>query len=440
MNSYKTPFIPVAEHECEVLVVGGGSAGIGAAVAAARSGAKTVLLENTSCLGGNGTAGMVPALAPYNYNQQDGEPLLRGVAWEVVERLDAANGLYGLGKHQWWKLFDKEIAKSVFERMVLEAGVRLRYFTFFHTVERVGSTVSRALTVSKSGLESWRAKVFIDCSGDGDLAAAAGAPVMMEDAATGRMPPTYCFTVMNVDRVMLGDTRKVNEAMRKGKEEGRLRNPLDRRGEKDIFGPHAMVFNYNHVYNVDCLSADGLTRGVVEGRDIAFELLAYLRETTPGFGKADLAATAVLLGVRETRRIEGDFILRANAYFESHRHEDDICVYDYALDLHAARPSLDSQEDYYELYYNKRTRPGEFFGIPYRSLIAKDLENVAMAGRCISCDRPMLGSIRQLSSSLAMGQAAGTAAAMALRKGGRLREISASELQAVLRKNGAYIP
>lgn len=440
MNSHTSPFRPVAEHECDVLVVGGGSAGIGAAVAAARHGAKTVLIESASCLGGNGTAGMVPALAPYNYNQRDGEPLLRGLAWEVVERLDAADGFYGLGKDQWWKLFDKEIAKSVFEKMVLEARVRLRFFTFFHTLEREGSFVHRAFTVSKSGLEAWRAKVYVDCSGDGDLAASAGAPVMMGDAATDRMPPTYCFTVMNVDRVLLGDTRQVNDAMRRGKEEGRLRNPQDHRGEKDIFGPHAMVFNYNHVYDVDCLNADDLTRGVVEGREIAFELLEYLRDTVPGFKKADLAATGILLGVRETRRIEGDYILRANAYFESQRHDDDIGVYDYALDLHAAKPSVDSQKDYYELYYDKRTKPGEFFGIPLRSLLAKGLENVAMAGRCVSCDRPMLGSIRQLSSSLVMGQAAGTAAAMALKYGNRLREVPHRELQDLLRRDGAYIP
>lgn len=440
MNHHSQPFDIVREHECDVLVIGGGSAGIGAAVSAARQGARTVLIETTCCLGGNGTAGMVPALAPYNYNQKDGEPLLRGIAWEVVERLEASNGFYGLGVDQWWKLFDKEIAKSVFERMVIDAGVQLRYFTFFHTVEMDGPFVKRAFTVSKNGLEAWRAKVYVDASGDGDLAASAGAPVMMGDAATDRMPPTYCFTVMNVDRAMLGDARNVNEAMKRGKAEGHLRNPEDHRGEKDIFGPHAMVFNYNHVYDVDCLSADGLTRGVVEGREIAFELLDYLRETVPGFENSDIAATGILLGVRETRRIEGDFVLRANAYFESHRHDDDIAVYDYALDLHAAKATKGSQEDYYDIYYDKRTGPGEFYGIPFRSLLAKNVENVAVAGRCISVDRPMLGSVRQLSSSLVMGQAAGTAAAMATSRGNRLREVPVHELQQSLRCDGAYIP
>jgi len=440
MNRFDAPFTPVREHECDVLVVGGGSAGIGAAIAAARNGAKTVLIETTSGLGGNGTSGLVPALAPYNYNDKQGEPLLRGIAWEIVERLDAAGGFYGLGKHQWWKLFDKEIGKRVFEHITLEAGIHVRYFTFFHTVEMEGPFIKRALTVSKGGLEAWKAKVYIDASGDGDLAAAAGAPVMMGDARHERMPPTYCFTVTNVDRVMLGDTRQVNEAMKRGKAEGRLRNPDDHRGEKDIFGPQAMVFNYNHVYDVDCLDAQDLTRGVIEGREIAFELLDYLRDTVPGFKKADIATTAVLLGVRETRRIEGDFILKGDAYFESHRHPDDVCVYDYALDLHAARPTRGSQEEYYELYYNKRTKPGEFFGIPYRSLLAKGIENLGVAGRCISTDRPMLSSIRVLPCAIAMGEGVGVAAAMALRCGKRMRDVSMNRLQETLRKQGAYIP
>ena len=440
MNPHDKPFQPVAEHQCDVLVIGGGPAGIGAAVAAARSGAKTTLIEAACCLGGNGTAGLVPALAPYNYNQKDGQPYLRGIAWEILRRLDAADGLYGLDMHRWWKLFDKEIAKGVFEKMVLEAGIRLRYFTFFHTVEMDGPFIRRAFTVSKGGLEAWKAKVYIDTSGDADLAAAAGASIMMGDVATERMPPSYCFTVSGVDRALLSDTRQVNEAMKRGKAEGRLRNPDDHRGEKDIFGPRTMVFNYNHVYDVDCLDADGLTHGVVEGRRIAFELLEYLRETAPGFKDADVAATAILLGIRETRRVEGDFILRGDAYFESHRHEDDVCVYDYALDLHAARSTKDSQEEYYDVYYDKRTGPGELFGIPFRSLVAKEIENLAVAGRCISTDRPMLGSVRVIPCAIATGEAAGVAAAMALTRGNRLREVPAGELQDTLRTNGAYIP
>ena len=147
--------IPV-RYDVDVFVAGGGPAGVAAGVVAARQGRSVFLAEGHTCLGGMGTAGLVPALAPYNYNQQDGEPYLRGIAWEVVERLDAAGGLYGLGKHQWWKLFDKEIAKSVFEKMALEAGVSLRYFTFFHTVEMDGPMIRRALSVSKAGLEAWR--------------------------------------------------------------------------------------------------------------------------------------------------------------------------------------------------------------------------------------------------------------------------------------------
>ena len=440
MNLHETPFKPVTEHECDVLVVGGGCAGTAAALAAARAGAKTVLIEAANGLGGLGTCGLVPALAPYNYNQKDGKPLLGGIAWEVVERLDAADGFYGFGKDEWWKLFDAEIGKLVFERMALEAGIHLRYFTFFHTVEMDGPRVSRALTVSKNGLEAWRAKLFIDASGDGDLAAAAGAPVMMGPVDSQRMPPSYCFQITNIDRNRLGDPRQVNEAMRRGKEQGRLRNPHDHRGEKDIFGPDTMTFNYNHIYNVDCLDAKDLTRAVIEGREIAFELFDYLKETVPGFEKASVGQTAVLVGVRETRRIEGDYILDNKAYFESQRHEDDICVYDYALDLHAAGASKELQEEYYEIYYQRHTKPGDLFGVPLRCLLAKNLENVATAGRCISAERAILGSVRVMSSALTVGEAAGLASAMALEHGGHLRDIPVPKLQDVLRENGAYLP
>ena len=144
--------------------------------------------------------------------------------------------------------------------------------------------------------------------------------------------------------------------------------------------------------------------------------------------------------MRETRRIHGDFVLEANAYFESHRHEDDIAVYDYALDLHAAQATSSSQAEYYNLYYDRRTKPGEFFGIPMRCLLPQGIDNLAVAGRCVSCDRPMLGSVRVMPCAMAMGQAAGTAAALACKHGNRYRDVPTVDLQDTLRLHGAYLP
>ncbi len=427
----------MTDHECDVMVIGGGMAGTAAAIAAARGGARTVLIESASALGGMGTCGLVPALAPYNYNDPHGPPWIRGLAWEFVERLDRADALLGLGPNQWWKLFDKEKAKLVLDRMALEAGVRVRFFTTFFEAQVRSRRVESILTASKAGPERWKAKIVIDATGDADLCAAAGAAV---EVAETPMPPTYCFTVGNIDRARLGDPKRVNEALVRGKREGRLRNPEDHRGEKDIFGPDVMVFNYNHVYDVDCLDPDDLTRATIEGRETAYELLDYLKDTVPGFERARIVNLASLLGVRETRRIVGDFRLTGRAYFESHRHEDDVCVYDYAIDLHASRPTAEEREEYYELYYNRRTRPGEVYGIPFRSLRPADLDNVLAAGRCISCDRQMLASLRVMPTCLATGEAAGAAAAIATTENEALRDVSSARLQDALRSNGAYIP
>ena len=185
------------------------------------------------------------------------------------------------------------------------------------------------------------------------LACRAEPAILAQDTAIGHvialLPPTYCFALANIDRTRLGSAKAITEAMAHGKAEGKLRNLEDHRGEKDIFGSDLMTFNYNHVYNVDCLAPDSLSDGFREGREIAFEFLDYLRQTVPGCENARMANLATLIGVRETRRIKGRFRLTAQAYFQSHRHQDDIAVYDYALDLNARQPTAKSREEYYNL-------------------------------------------------------------------------------------------
>jgi len=426
------------EYEFDVVVVGGGVAGICAALAAARHGAKTALIEATGSLGGMATSGLVPALAPYNYNEPHGEPLIRGLAWEFVERLHAEGALYD--KKQYWKLFDNQRAKLVFDRMTIESGVHVRLFTFFQSVEVAGNFVKRVITTSKSGTEAWMAKCFIDATGDADLAVAAGVPFEMGDEQGGVMPPSLCFSLGGVDREKMPHPRAQYEAMAKGKLEGCLRNPEDHRGEKDICSPDAMVFNYNHIYGKNCIDADDLTHAMIEGREIAFELSDYLKETVPGFEESYVANIASLLGVRETRRIKGDFCLTASAYFESHRHEDDICVYDYACDLHQAYNTVTDRKAFEKLYYNKRTKAGEFYGIPFRCLLPVGSENLVVAGRCVSCDRTILASLRVMPPAMAMGQAAGTAAAIAQNYENRFRKIPSFILREALCKEGVYLP
>ncbi len=419
-------------NHSEIIVIGGGMSGVAAALAAARKGARVTLIEGQGCLGGMGTAGLVPAFAPYNFGVPDGPPLIRGIAWEILKRLQQAGGVYDTSRY-WW-LFDKEIAKVVLDRMVLEVEIHLRFFTIFSRLEMSNSRIARIITAGKSGEEAWEAAGFIDTTGDGDVCAAAGVPFEMDET----MPPTLCFIVDGVDRQKVPDVKPIAAAIYKGKAEGKLTNPQDFRGCKDLFGPHMMVFNYNHVYSVNGVNADDLTKTMVEGRRIAFELLEYVRGQVPGFENAYLAVTAGLPGVRETRRIRGEFYLTAEAYFNAETHDDDICVYDYPTDLHQAANTQESRERFEKLYYHKRIPAGKYYGIPYRCLLPVGVDNLAMAGRCVSCDRVMLSSLRVMPPCMAMGEAVGIAATMA--DNASFKNVSAAGLRKELIKAGAFLP
>lgn len=440
----KTFTMPIVhEHQCDVFIAGGGPAGLGAALAASRCGAKTVLVEQTGCLGGMGTAGMVPAFAPLNYNDKAGIPLIRGVLTDILDELNRESTLFndypGYGRQQWWLLFDKERSKLVFDRMLNREGVAVQFFSTLCGVEMNDRRIVRAMTLGKDGLHAWTAKCFVDATGDADLAFHAGVPCVLGDDAGQTMPPTLCFSLSGIDRSSMPSPRAPYEAMARGKADGSLRNPDDHRGEKDLATPDAWLFNYNHVYGVDCLTSQGLTQAMVEGRATAFEFLDYLRKTVPGFSHAYMAATAPLVGVRETRRIRGQTTLTRDAYSRSLRNEDDVCVYDAPIDLHAVSAERKSQEEYYQNYYVERTKPGEVYGIPYRCLLPANIDNLIVAGRAISCDRAMLASVRQMTCCVATGQAAGVAAALMM-KYCSTADVPVAELRRSLLSQGVFLP
>ncbi len=420
--------LPVA-GEYDVIIAGGGPSGCAAAAAAGRLGAKVLLIEATGMLGGMGTAGMVPAWCPFS----DQEKIIyRGIAEEVF-RASWTDVTHPDPLRYDWVPIDPERLKLVYDDITASSGADVLFGVQFAAVEmRDSRNAAAVITSGKEGLQAWRAKCYIDCTGDGDLAARAGAGFEFADRL---QLATLCFMLSGVDSL---NYRKGPWLHNHNPE-----SPIHRIVASDryplIRDPHfcqcmtqqgAVGFNAGHLNPVDPTSSASLSRAMREGRKLAWEYLRALREECPDrFGHAELAATAALPGVREGRRIECEYRVTIDDYLDRRSFDDEIGRNSYYIDVHGT-PEAGKIKHYGR---------GESHGIPYRCLVPKTLDNVLVAGRCISSDRYANGSLRVMPVCLVTGQAAGTAAALlAASPGTPARELDAGTLRGTLRENGAY--
>ncbi len=434
-------------HEVDVFVAGGGPAGVAAAVAAARHGASVFLAEAEWAFGGMGTLGLVPAFMPLG----DGEHLLAdGIGTEVVRRMlsksetdwDPALPLDTRFEYS----VDVEKLKRVYDRMVEQSGAGFSFGAHIVGVEHSGGHVDAVLLWGKSGFYAVRAKVYVDATGDGDLCAYAGAAFEKGDETGNCMPGTLCSLWGNIDwgraisdGLRWGHNRHVRQAYADG-----VFKDLDMHvsGMWPKGGGFYCGGNLGHAFGLDSTDERSVTRAMVEGRRTALEFLRYYREyMRSGFGDISLLATAGVMGVRESRRIVGDYVMTFDDFASRRRHDDDIALNNYPIDIHVMRPNDDGEfarfsRDFASLRYGKL----EHYGIPYRALIPKGLSNVLVAGRCISCDRMMQASIRVMPCCFETGQAAGLAGAIAAQGKIGLRDIKVHEVQEALRSMGAYLP
>jgi len=434
--------LPV-RHEVDVFVAGGGPAGVAAAVAAARQGARVFLAEGHSCFGGMGTAGLVPAFMTFG----DGRRFLAaGVGEEVLDRLHVAAGTgpdYDpKRKTQGSVAVKAEVLKRVYDEMVLEAGVGFAFHTSLVAVQVEAGAVSAAVCAAKSGLFAVRAAVYVDCTGDGDLAAWAGAPFEKGDEQGNMMPGTLCSLWTRVDWQVVrasglgAGNARVEEAHRDG-----VFSVLDRhlpgmwRVGADLGGG-----NIGHTFGVDGTDERSLTDALLAGRKMLPEYERYYKEYLKGFENMELVATGSLLGLRETRRILGEYLLCLEDFKRRAVFADEIGRYCYPVDIHPTRPDQAEFERFLDEWKSLRYGPGESYGIPYRALVPKGLSNVLVAGRCISADRYLQGSVRVMPGCYITGQAAGVAAALAAERQGRTRDVDVAALQARLLRLGACLP
>ncbi len=471
-----------AARSVDVLVVGGGPAGSAAAIAAAREGASTLLIEQHGFLGGMGAAALVPAWCPFTDREKC---IVRGIGLEILEEMKA--GMPHIeSDHYHWVPIDTERLKSIYERRVVEAGARILYLTHFvdavdervkrcdgegviavagapaqspaHPLTRTpthaadeGRVLLGAVIHNKSGLQRINARVLVDCTGDADVAAAAGCAFEKGDPATGEMQPcTMCFVLAGVDNSVLqpwlwADDAKnllLKPSIAAAKAAGDL-HIAEEAANVAFQSDSTIGLNFSHVFDVDATDAEQLSNAMIEGRKLIRHLTDFVRKYLPGCARAYLVHSGAQIGVRETRRIVGDYVLTLDDYLARRSFDDEIARNAYYIDVHLSKRewerSLGQDIDWESKIH--QYKPGESHGIPYRCLIPRSTTNLLVAGRSISTDRAVQGSTRVMPNCLAMGEAAGCAAAIAAgQHGGDVRGVDVQLLRQRLRAHGAYLP
>lgn len=448
-------------YSADVVVIGGGPAGFCAAVAAAREGTKTILVEANGCAGGMATSGLVgPFMTSYD---KDGETMIiRGLFEEIVERLVERDGAIHPSKvragtafsswivvgHDHLTPFEPEVLKRLMDDMLEEAGVTTLYHTEFVMPVMDGERLTGVVVSSKSGLQAIEGKVFIDCTGDADVAYRAGVPCSKGNEELGiTQPASLFFRIGNVNLNAVEADIQANKdnfyrkdgvnyrsfhwRVKEAKDNGDW--PLDRvsigmfRGVK----PDEWSINTTRIMNVDATNNASLTRGEIEGRKQVEVVFDFLKKYVPGCENAKMLGTASTLGIRESRHIKGEYTMVQDDILEGHVPEDAILLLSNSIDVHGRFGPLSNS--YIPI------RNGKWYGVPYRALVPQYVEGLLVAGRCISATADAAGGIRLMPPCAGTGQAAGTAAALAVEFDCTVRKLDPAKLRARLKERGAYL-
>ena len=394
-------------RETDVLVVGGGMAGCSAAISAARGGARTLLVERYGFLGGTATAAMVGCFCgvytcgPDSTQQQ----LIYGNLVDIMQSLRAWDAGAQI-RHRYHVSIPALIL--VLDHLLAESGAEMLFHTQFVAPIIEDSHIKGIIVENKQGRQAILAKVVIDTSGDGDVAARSGVPYELGDELGRLQAPTYVFYLAGVDcdRAMSVPEVELKKLQMKAIEEGEFSFSRVSGSYSPGNKPGVVHVNMTHVHGVNGIDPESLSKGHIDGRKQVEDYFLFLRRHVPGFENACLDAVAPQLGIRETRRIMGEYVLTREDILGARKFEDAVCrsswpIEDHTVGLDTVRLHLPGDD-----YYN----------IPYRVLLPLRVENLLIAGRCVSTTHDALASLRVMGPGIAMGQAAGAAAGLSIQR------------------------
>lgn len=456
----------------DVVVAGAGMAGVVAAIAAARNGARTLLTDRLPFLGGNVTAGLLGNFL--TFHNMKGEQITDGIPQEIVDGCIAMGGAFSQHRGHLPNAYgnaysvtpvDPEVLKLVTQKLCIEAGVKLLLNTSVAETIVEATRVTAVRVVNKSGYRTLRAHVFIDATGDADLVAQAGGRFEFGNEANRVMSISLFSRLGGVDldrhleyvkanpqEFMLGEDPYIG----KSREEiaAGLETPLDyplvtghyntvkaaqAKGEfhpnrqRVVFQvttiPGVVVLNATSLLGFDPTDGESMTAAAIEGREQIFKVTKFFRDYIPGFENAFMLDSASALGVRESRRIVGTRTLTDADCLAGAKHEDDVALGAYCLDVHQPSGVIE----------HMHIKDGEAYGIPFGTMIPETVDGVIVAGRSLSSERFANGSARCQAPIMGLGQAAGTAAAMAVEHDLLPREVPVGQLRGALRNQGAVV-
>lgn len=383
------------------------------------------------------TIGMVPSFAPFT----DKEKLIsRSIAEEIITEYKKR---IGKKEDEWdWLPISYEDMKIVYDEIVTESGADVIFNSNVCYVQTNGDKIEYIVVSNKAGLTAYKAKVFIDCTGDADIAAFAKVPLVYGDEKGTVQPSSLCFAITGIDVDNMDYWRVHAGPNSIWKEKGD--NPKYPLIDIDHFvinriDSHTLGINAGHLDVRNIADVKEVSKNIIKGREAARQYLAALKEYMPEtFKDAYLISTAPALGVRESRRIIGEYTLTVEDYLARRSFDDEIARNCYFIDCHSIGDDRDSSGHSVSVPLTEYGA-GESHGIPWRCLVPKGVDNLLVAGRTISTDRAVQASVRVMPVCMTMGEAAGIGAATAVKSGIGIHSVDANNVRKVLKENGAFI-